>query len=130
MTTEKTIQAFFEKFGAGDRDGMLELLAENVDLDVPGAPTVPWTGRRDRAAAPGFVRSATEDVRTRRFDVEKIVIDDRDGIVLGEFTHEVLSTGKLFDSRFALRITVTDGLITRYHMFENSYAAALAFTLD
>ncbi|MEV8506558.1 nuclear transport factor 2 family protein [Actinoplanes sp. NPDC051475] len=127
--TADTIAAFFDRFGAGDAEGMLAAFADRVDFDVPGAQIVPWTGKRGTPAEiAGFVRSAMEDIRTQRFAIEKTIVDGADGIVLGELAHEVIATGKIFEGRFALRITVEQGRITRYTMFENSYAAAQAFT--
>ncbi|MGF1426241.1 nuclear transport factor 2 family protein [Kitasatospora sp. LaBMicrA B282] len=126
--TAETVQEFFGRFGAGDRPGMLALFAPTVDFLVAGAETVPWTGHRTTPAeVDAFLRSALEDVTTKEFAVERILVDGADAVVLGSFAHEVHRTGKLFSSVFALRITVNDGLIERYHMFENSHGAALAF---
>jgi ketosteroid isomerase-like protein len=126
--TAETMQEFFTKFGAGDRPGMLELFADEVDFTVPGSDTVPWTGHRStHQQIAEFIRSALEDITTKKFDVTKIIVDGEDGIVLGEFAHEVHSTGKTFFSAFALHIRVTEGQIRLYHMFENSYEAANAF---
>ncbi|GAA3007982.1 nuclear transport factor 2 family protein [Kitasatospora albolonga] len=126
--TAETVQEFFNRFGAGDRTGMLELFAETTDFEVPGAPTVPWTGQRStHGQIAEFIRSATEDVATKAFNVDHILVDGQHAVVLGDFAHEVLSTGKVFASRFALHVTVTDGLITTYRMYENSVAAAFAF---
>jgi hypothetical protein len=36
-------------------------------------------------------------------------------------------TGVVIDSEYALRIRVRDGLIVRFHLFENSYHVAAAF---
>jgi uncharacterized protein len=126
--TAETIQEFFAKFGEGDRAGMLELFTDEVDFTVPGSDTVPWTGPRStRQQIAEFIRSALEDVTTKKFDITKIIVDAEDGIVLGEFAHEVHSTGKTFSSAFALHIGVTEGQIRLYHMFENSHEAANAF---
>ncbi|MEV4615205.1 nuclear transport factor 2 family protein [Kitasatospora sp. NPDC049258] len=128
--TAETIQEFFGRFGAGDRPGMLELFTPTVDFLVAGSETVPWTGHRTTPEeVDEFLRSALEDVATKEFDVEKILVDGADAVVLGSFAHEVRSTGKTFASVFALRITVEGGLIRRYHMFENSHGAALAFAV-
>ncbi len=37
------------------------------------------------------------------------------------------ATGKAFASEFAVELHVSDGLITRYRMHEDSYAISLAF---
>jgi uncharacterized protein len=126
--TAETVQEFFTLFGAGDRPGMLALFAERTDFLVAGSPAVPWTGRRtSRDEVDGFLRSALEDVDTQKFDIERIIVEGGEAVVLGEFAHLVRSTGRLFASVFVLRVGVTDGLIHRYHMFEDSHAAALAF---
>jgi ketosteroid isomerase-like protein len=126
--TADTIGLFFTRFGAGDRPGMVDLFAPGADFAVAGAESVPWTGERaDAAAIDEFLRIAIEDISTEAFDIAQVVVDGEDGIVLGEFAHRITRTGKVFASRFALHIRVVDGLITRYHMFEDSYRAALAW---
>ncbi|UVS80804.1 nuclear transport factor 2 family protein [Actinokineospora sp. UTMC 2448] len=126
--TATTISEFFTRFGAGDRPGMVDLFAPDADFSVPGAPAVPWTGERTTTAAiDEFLRIALEDIATEKFDIDQIIVLGQDGVVLGAFAHRVTATGKFFASRFALHIRVSDGLITRYHMFEDSYRAALAW---
>ncbi|HJP72890.1 MAG TPA: nuclear transport factor 2 family protein [Pseudonocardiaceae bacterium] len=127
--TAETINAFFTRFGAGDRAGMLELFAEDADFLVAGADNVPWTGRREgHAQIATFIDSVCDDVETKQFDVDTIVTDGENGVVLGSFAHLVLRTGKIFTGPFALHIGVRDGKIRTYHMYEDSYAASVAFT--
>jgi ketosteroid isomerase-like protein len=119
---------FFRRFGAGDFDGVLELFADNVDWDVPGAPEVPWTGRRrTRADIRAFLSTVAAEVRTREFTVDRVLADGEHGVALGRFTHEVLRTGRAFSCGFALHIHVRDGRIDLYHMFEDSAAVAAAY---
>ncbi|MEU0602415.1 nuclear transport factor 2 family protein [Streptomyces sp. NPDC006393] len=130
-STAETVQEFFNRFGVGDLPGLPELFAEDVDVVVAGAPLVPWTGHLvGRQEIEGYFQRFLEAVQTQRFDVEKIAVDGEDAIVLGEFAHKVTSTGKPFTGPFAIRITVRDGLIRRYQTFEDSYAAAIAFSED
>jgi ketosteroid isomerase-like protein len=123
-------QEFFTRFGAGDRAALLELFADEVDWDVPGSADVPWTGRRTtKAQIDAFFATAAEELAaTEEFIVEEVLGDTRNAVALGRFTHVISSTGKRFSSRFALHIAVLDGEIRRYHMFEDSHAAAEAFT--
>jgi uncharacterized protein len=126
-STQDIIEAFFTRFGAGDAEAVLDLFADEVDFNVAGAYFVPWTGpRTDKAGVAEFLAAAAA-VEPQEFAVERILADGGTGVALGRFTHRVLATGKTFSSRFALHVTVEGGLITRYHMFEDSYAIAEAF---
>ena len=127
--TAATIGEFFTRFGAGDRAGALELFSPDADFLVAGAEdVVPWAGLRSTVAAfDEFLRIAVEDVTTERFDITKILVDGEDGVVLGEFAHRIHRTDRVFRSRFALHFTVRGGLIVRYHMFEDSHRAELAW---
>jgi ketosteroid isomerase-like protein len=127
--TAGVITEFLGRFGAGDRPAILELFAPQVDFLVAGAPTVPWTGRRATLAEiDDFLMHVLDDVETQRFDIETVVVEGDTGVVLGAFAHRILSTGKVFTGPFALRITVVEGTIRAYHMLEDSFAAAVAFT--
>jgi ketosteroid isomerase-like protein len=128
-STGQTVQEFFNRFGTGDLPGLPELFAEDADVVVAGAPVVPWTGHLvGRQVVEGWFQRFVAAVQTQRFDVERIVVDGEDAVVLGEFSHKVVATGETFSGPFAIRITVRDGLIQRYQTFEDSYAAAIAFS--
>jgi len=126
--TASTIGEFFTRFGAGDRPGMLSLFVPDVDFVVAGAVVVPWAGARSTLdEVSEFLRISLEDISTEKFDVAKILVDGEDGVVLGSFAHRIHVTDKVFASTFALHIRVREGLIVKYHMFEDSYGAALAW---
>ncbi|WP_308011877.1 nuclear transport factor 2 family protein [Actinacidiphila acidipaludis] len=123
------VQGFFTAFGSGDLDSLLALFADEVDWDVPGAPSVPWTGRRTTKAelAEFFAVAGQEVAATEEFAVDTVVAQGVTAVALGRFTHVIRRTGKKFSSQFALHVTVADGRITLYHMFEDGHAAAEAF---
>lgn len=126
-STKDIVEAFFARFGAGDADGVLELFADDVDFNIAGAYFVPWTGpRTDKAGVAEFLTAAAA-VEPQQFAIEQVLTDGGTGVALGHFTHKVRATGKTFSSRFALHVVIDGGLITRYHMFEDSYAIAEAF---
>ncbi|MFE4862276.1 nuclear transport factor 2 family protein [Streptomyces sp. NPDC056670] len=127
--TTETIQEFFTRFGAGDLTALLDLFTDEVDWNVPGSATVPWTGRRTtKEELTAFFVSAGEEVETtERFEVDSIVAEGDTGVALGRFIHVIRRTGKKFSSEFALHIAVADGRIRLYHMFEDGAAAAEAF---
>ena len=130
LSAQDALQEFFTRFGAGDGDALLDLFAEDVDWNVPGSPTVPWTGRRSTKAqlADFFAAAAANVERTESFDVEQVLVEGDHAVALGSFVHVIRGTGKAFRSDFALHIEVADGRIRLYHMFEDALAAAEAFT--
>ena len=123
------IEAFLDRLGSRDLDGVLELYREPVDHAVHGSPLVPWLGQRSsKAQIREFLQLLRASCELERFAVEKILVDGNESVVLGEFAYRVKKTGRRFASAFALRMTVSeDGKIVRHHMHEDSYAIHMAF---
>ncbi|MEV0646888.1 nuclear transport factor 2 family protein [Phytomonospora sp. NPDC050363] len=129
--TRETVENFLARLGKWDIDGVLNLVADPVDMAVHGSPLVPWLGRRrSHIQVAEFFNLIHNLCTPERFEVEKVLVDGDEAVVLGEFAHLVNETGKTFASTFALRLTVIGGRITRYHMHEDSYAVHLAFGGD
>ncbi|MGW6565992.1 nuclear transport factor 2 family protein [Streptomyces sp. NPDC054975] len=127
--TRSTVDAFFAGIGSGDVESALELLAEPLDWFTPGdTGLIPWMGqRKTRSDVREFFRMAGENMTPEAFEIKHTLVDGDIAVVLGSFQYRVNATGKSFSSEFALELRVTDGLIDRYHMHEDSYAIALAF---
>ncbi|GAB3661939.1 hypothetical protein GCM10027589_24570 [Actinocorallia lasiicapitis] len=127
-TTRETVETFFARFGAGAPD-LLDLFADTVDFDVPGAPTVPWTGpRTTKAEVAGFFPLFGEYLTpAEEFTLTGVLVDGDDAVATGRCVFGVISTGKTFTNAFALHFTIDNGKIIRYHMHEDSHAIATAF---
>ncbi len=59
--------------------------------------------------------------------IERVLVDGADAVVTGELRLTARPTGRTYRARFALRLTVENGLVTRHHMYEDSLAAEQAF---
>lgn len=122
-------RAFLTRLGAGDGAGVLDLFADTVDWSVPGAAIVPWVGTRsDKMEIKAFFDVLGRELTPEAFATDRIVVDGDSAVVLGSFSYGVIRTGKSFASSFALHIGVSDGRIDLYHMYEDSFAIAEAFT--
>ncbi|MGV9295277.1 nuclear transport factor 2 family protein [Amycolatopsis sp. NPDC003676] len=127
-----TADEFVRRVTQGDPDRIAELFAEAVDWWVswpePEHPAVPWIRPRSTRAdvADHFrtlgIACAPEEVR-----VDRILIDGPDAVLAGTSAQTVKLTGKHFATSFAVCLTVAGGLITRYHVYEDSLAVAEAF---
>lgn len=120
------VRSFFAAFGSGDIDGLVALFdpaAEIVavrpgprrDGDIHGS----YSGR-DGARA--FVANLGAAFDTKAFAVDDVIADGDTAFASGSFTHVLRTTGKPFSSAWALRCTVRDGRIVRYHFYEDSEA--------
>lgn len=129
QSTRTVLDSFFERFGSGDLPGLLDLFADTVDFRVDGSPSVPWTGTRSSRQEISAFFEIFPKVLTapESFAVTTRVVDGQDAMVTADCVFGVLATGRKFTNRYALHLRVQDGRITRYHMYENSYAIAEAF---
>ncbi|BDT93425.1 ketosteroid isomerase [Nocardia sputorum] len=134
--TRTVVEELLRRIGSRDPEAVAELYAEDTDwrLDWPeaehGRAATPWIRhRRTRADAADHYRSIAEhhvpeEVATR---VERVLVDGADAVVLGEIRQTARRTGRAYRARFALHLTVRNGLITRHHVYEDSLAVAQAF---
>lgn len=133
MTTVSAREAatdLFEQVLSGAPPSELaERFDENVDWFISGDESVvPWIGRKTgRAGVADFYTQLGQGARVEHFEIETIVGDGDRCVVLGTLRTKVLATGRDIESDFAFDIKVRDGLITRYRMFEDTWAVAAAF---
>ncbi|MEU4235629.1 nuclear transport factor 2 family protein [Nonomuraea sp. NPDC026600] len=133
--TRDIVQALLGRIAEGDHDRIAELFAEPIDwkLNWPaeGHPSVPWIRPRSSRAdvADHFRSLAAHHVpELNGTSVARILVDGADAVVLGEIVQTVKANGAAYSSPFALHLTVEDGLITRYHIYEDSLTVARALT--
>ena len=128
LTPAAVLEEFFARFAAGDIEALLARVSDDVEWQVQGASTVPWTGtRRGRSAIADFFEILGRDLAVQSFSVEAVLGDERRAVAVGSFEFVVVSTGRHFASDFAIAIDVAQDRIVRYRMFEDSAAAAQAF---
>ncbi len=138
-STRTVVQSLLHRLGHGDAEEIGALFADHVDwkLSWPktehGRPDTPWI--RERAtpaeAAAHFQALAEHHIPEQAAtEVETVLVDGDDAVVLGEIRQTARSTGRAYQARFALHLSVKNGLITRYHVYEDSLAVAQAFAQE
>jgi ketosteroid isomerase-like protein len=130
-TTRQVLNEFFGRLARFEPRAVANLFAETVDWDVPGDKRVPWTGRRSsREQVEVYFQTLWSECDPAQTDnaVGPILVDGPDAVVLAVFTQTIRATGKRFSTPAAVHITVDDaGLITRFRIYEDSYAVARAY---
>ena len=129
-STTETTNAFLERLGAQDAEGLGGLFAETIDWVVPGDPALPWVGKRSRKeeVAPYF-RELWAGLESGKsiVSVGAVLVDGTDAVIFAAFDHVAAPTGRPFHTDVAMRLTVVDGDIVRMHLFEDTAAVAAAF---
>ncbi|WP_405647972.1 nuclear transport factor 2 family protein [Streptomyces uncialis] len=130
VTAREAATALFDQLSSGAAPNELaERFDESVDWFIPGhTSVVPWIGRKvGRAGVAEFYAQLGQGAKVEEFKVDTIIGDGDRCVVLGSLRTTILATGRDIETDFAFDIEVRDGLITRYRMFEDSWAVAAAF---
>ncbi|MFB4285435.1 MULTISPECIES: nuclear transport factor 2 family protein [unclassified Nonomuraea] len=135
MTTRETVQELLRRMGEGDFDRIAELFAERSDWrfnwPAEGHPSVPWIrprSTRHDVAEHFRMLDAYHVGELNGTSVTRILADGDDAVVLGDIVQTVKATGAAYTSPFALHLTVENGRITRYHIYEDSLTVARALS--
>ncbi|MFF7640178.1 nuclear transport factor 2 family protein [Streptomyces canus] len=131
MTTEspaQTVQRLFPLLAEGKSAEAATLFADSVSFSVPHPPGIPWVPEVDSAdGMRTFFELLRTHVQPKEFDLRHVITEGEDVVLLGHMVSEVRKTGRDIDTAFALHATVRDGRITRYHLYEDTYAVANAY---
>lgn len=132
MSAEKTLDVvrnLFAKISGGDSpESISECFSQDVDWSIPGASEIaPWVGeRKGRQEVAAFYRDFGKHLAPVSFDITTMMAENDRCVALGALECKVLSTGKTINSEFAIEFMISDGLISRYRFYENSYGVAVA----
>jgi ketosteroid isomerase-like protein len=129
------VTEFLSRLADGDPQRISDLFADTVDwqLDWPaeGHPAVPWIRQRSTRADVVDHFRALNDFHVpekKGGATPRILVDGPDAVVLGDIRQTVKATGRAYQARYALHLTVEGGVITRYHVYEDSLTVAQALT--
>jgi ketosteroid isomerase-like protein len=102
--------------------------AEDLSFEVQGDDGVmPWVGRKvGRQAMADFMRDLRDLTETLSFDVEDILASEARAVIVGSLRTRIKATGKITASQFALVLTITNGVVSRFQMLEDSFNLARA----
>jgi ketosteroid isomerase-like protein len=103
--------------------------ADYVDFYAPNSLEIPWIPHRDRYTREDvaeFFRLLPDHVISTRFEIQHVVSTGSDVVAFGSLSSIVKATGRSVDTRFSIWVSVDEGRIVRYHMYEDSLAVARA----
>jgi uncharacterized protein len=122
-------QKLLEGIGGGkDPAGIATLFDANVLFEIQGDDGVlPWIGRKTgRQAVADFIRDVRTLTEPVTFDVEDILASDGRAAIIGALQTRIKATGKIIATQFAIILTITGDVVTRFQMLEDSFDVARA----
>lgn len=119
---------YFAAFGAGDLNAALACIHDDAVWHIDGDPIVGAVGiLKGKARIGDWLKAFPSWFEPLGFQLSKLLADDVDVVAFCRFRHRIPATGAIIDSDCAIRLTLRDGLIGRYQIFEDSLLLSQGF---
>jgi len=115
MSTEtnvQTVKDFFAAIGRGDREGLLALVAEDIEWIIPGKDWPLAGTRHGHAGLADLVKTQSETVETSLMEPREFVAQGDRVLVVGFARGKIKATNKTWEDDWIFAITVRDGRLT------------------
>ena len=132
MSTEKNVQTvtdFFAAIGRGDKEGLLALIAEDIEWIIPGEDWPLAGAHRGHAGLADLLQTASKSIETSTEPRDFVAQGDR-VLVVGFAKGKIKATNKTFEDHFVFAITVRDGKLTNIREYIDTQALARAAHMD
>jgi len=132
MSTEKNVQTvkdFFAAIGRGDKEGLLALIADDIEWIIPGEDWPLAGTHRGHAGLADLLQTASKSIETSTEPREFVAQGDR-VLVVGFAKGKIKATNKTFEDHFVFAITVRGGKLTNIREYIDTQALARAAHLD
>lgn len=128
MTNKELVQLSFENFGKGNIPGILEILSDDIIWEMNGPAHIPFAGSRKgkEAVLDFFIHlAATSDFQS--FTPKEFIAEGDKVVALGEAVATNKQTGKQTKNNWAMAWTFSNGKVTHYYNYSDTYAVAETF---
>src|ERR1700677_722571 len=133
MSTQKNVQIvkdFFAAMGSGDKQGLLALVAEDIEWIIPGKDWPLAGTHRGHAGLAEVLQKASEEVETTYPEPPEFVAQGDRVLVVGVATGKIKATNKPFKDDWVFDITVRDGKVKNIREYIDTQALARASQMD
>jgi len=133
MSTQENVQIvkdFFAAMGRGDKQGLLELSAEDIEWIIPGEDWPLAGTHRGHAGLADVLQKACEKVETSFPKPPEFVAQGDRVLVVGVATGKIKATNKPFEDHWVFAIAVRKGKVTKIREYIDTQALARASEMD
>ena len=133
MSIEKNVQIvkdFFAAMGSRDKQGLLALVAEDIEWIVPGEEWPLAGTHRGHAGLENLLQKANETVETSYPKPPEFVAQGDRVLVVGVATGKIKTTNRAFKDDWVFDITVRNSKLTKIREYIDTQALARASETD
>jgi uncharacterized protein len=133
MSTDKNVQTvkdFFAAIGRSDREGLLALVAEDIEWVIPGEDWPLAGTHRGHAELADLLQKASGEVEIYYPEPPEYVAQGDRVLVVGFATGKIKATNRSFEDHFVFAITVRGGKLTNIREYIDTQALARASATD
>jgi uncharacterized protein len=133
MSTEKNVQTvknFFTAIGRGDKEGLLALVAEDIEWIIPGEDWPLAGTHRGHAGVAAVLQKASESVETSFPEPPEFVAQGDRVLVVGVAAGKIKATNRAFRDDWVFAITVRSGKVANIREYIDTQALARASQMD
>src|SRR5450432_2115935 len=129
MSIEKNVEIvknFLAALGGRDKQGLLALVAEDIESIVPGEDWPLAGTHRGHAGLENLLQKANETVETSYPEPPELIAQRDRVLVIGVATGKIKATNKTFKDDWVFAITVRNGKLTNVREYIDTQALARA----
>jgi ketosteroid isomerase-like protein len=129
MSIENNVQVvkdFFAAIGSGDKERVLDLVAEEIEWIIPGEDWPLAGTHRGHAGLADLLQKASEKVEMTYPKPPEFVAEGDRILAIGVATGRIKATNKYFKDDWVFDITVRNGKVTKIREYIDTQALAKA----
>jgi ketosteroid isomerase-like protein len=133
MGTQENVQvvkSFFAAMGSGDKQGLLALVAKDIEWIIPGEDWPLAGTHRGHVGLADLLKKASEMVETSFPKPSEFVAQGDRVLVVGVATGKIKATNRAFKDDWVFAITVQNGKVTKIREYIDTQALARASEMD
>lgn len=124
----RVVQQIYEAFEREDVEALLRLVADDAEWVDPGPAGTPTAGTwKGHDQIRRWFAAAQESYEFQQFEPRQYVAQGDYVVVLGYYRGTARTTGRPFESDWAMAFTLRDGKITRYQEYTDTEVLGTAF---
>jgi uncharacterized protein len=133
MSVDENVQIvkdFFAAIGSGDKEGLLALVAEDIEWIIPGKDWPLAGTHRGHAGVAEVLQKASDEVETTYPEPPEFVAQGHRVLVVGVAKGKIKATNRAFNDDWVFAITVQNGKVTKIREYIDTQALARASQRD